>query len=218
MSTIHFNQIGRINKDINGEYCIEAIPGIEGPFSLAADYYRAWATYHRENPRATGLSEFPECVSRAAEILSSKPADPFTLSHPDFGYHNFLVDDDYNLLAVVDWDEAFVGPIEFSAVFPMSLSTLHPSMWQGSSFDTEERRQEEAVLAVQQAQYRRVMDAEAERTKATPMVDPLSLQVSIAQGINRYPQGDLNPWEWLVGFLERDMEAVSNGTVNHSGA
>jgi hypothetical protein len=218
LSTIHFNQIGRINKDINGEYCIEAILGIGGPFSLAADYYRAWATYQRENPRAAGLSGFPECVSRAAEILSFKPSGPFTLSHPDFGYHNFLVDNDYNMLTVIDWDEAYVRPIEFSAVFPMALSTLHPSMWQGSSFDTEERRQEEAVLAAQQAQYRSVMDTEAERTNATPMVDSLSLQVSIAEGINRYPQGDLNPWEWLVELLERDMETETNGTVSHTRA
>lgn len=181
-------------------YCIEALPDIGGPFSCAADYYRAWAIYQRENPRSAGITVFPENVSRAAEILSSQPSGPFTLSHPDFGYHNFLVDKEYNMLAVIDWDEAYVRPIEFAAIFPMALVTLQPRLWQGSPFDTEDRRKEQAEADIKQQEYRRVMDAEAQIHQATLIVDPVSLRVSIAEGINRYPQGDLNPWEWLVDF------------------
>jgi len=92
----------------------------------------------RQSPRRCGQSDaFPKRVTQAANILSIQPAGPFTLSHPDFGYHNFIVDNDYNILAVIDWAGARVQLIEFSAAFPMFLSSLHSIFWKGGKLDNK---------------------------------------------------------------------------------
>ena len=67
------------------------------------------------------------------------------------------------MLAVIDWSGARVQPIEFSAVLPMFLCSLHPIFWEGGQFDNEERRRQEAKLAIQQARYVEVIHAEAQR-------------------------------------------------------
>jgi hypothetical protein len=194
---------------LQGEYYIDSIPGIGGPFSNASDYYRAWALSQQDNPQRQNKSDFPQRVSSASEFLSSKPNGPLALSHPDFGYHNLLVDNDYNMVAVIDWGGAQVRPIEFSSTFPMFLSSLHPSFWQGGRFDTEERRHHESILASQQLKYKTVMDNEANRLQlASVLLDSRSLRVMIAGGIIQYSEGNLNPWEWLIDLLERDMDIV----------
>jgi Phosphotransferase enzyme family len=215
---LHFDQICHINKDQHGDFCIGPIPGIGGPFCNSADYYRAWALSQRENPPRRGKSDpFPERVSSAAEFLSVQPSGPFTLSHPDFGYHNFIVDDDYNMVAVVDWDGARVLPVEFSAAFPMFLSSLHPIFWEVGRFDDEERRGEEAELKVQQAQYVEMIAAEAERCKgiSTMVPESRSLRVMIAGGMLKYEVGNLNPWEWLIDLMERGINDVDSGAIDY---
>ena len=186
MSTLHFDRIGSINKDAHGNFCIGPIPGIGGPFCNAADYYRAWTLSQRGNPRRRHKSDpFPEHISRAAEFLSVQPSGPFTLSHPDFGYHNFLVDDDYNILALIDWSGARVQPIEFSAVLPMFLCSLSPIFWEGGQFDNKERRRQEAKLAIQQARYVEVIHAEAQRHQIISVMahHSQSLRIMIAEGM-----------------------------------
>lgn len=207
MSTLHFDQIGNINKDTHGDFCVGPIPGIGGPFCNSVDYYRAWALAQRKKPRRHHKADaFPERVSRAAELLSVKPFGPFTLSHPDFGYHNFIVDDDYNILAVIDWSGARVQPVEFSAIFPMFLFSLHPIFWEGGKFDNEERRSEEAKLAAEQARYIEMVDVEAKRCQViSAMQQSGPLRIMIADGMVKYDNGNLNPWEWLIDLLESEV-------------
>jgi len=88
------------------------------------------------------------------------------LSHPDFGYHNFLVDDDYNILAVIDRSGARDQPIEFSGELPMFLLSLHPIFWKGGRFDNEKWQSQEAKLAAQQIRSVEVICAEAQRCQA----------------------------------------------------
>ena len=165
----------------SGNFVIGPIPELGGPFCNAADYYCAWAVFQKENPRRRGKPDpFPERISKAAHFLSEHPSGPFALSHPDFGYHNFLVDDDdYNLLAVIDWNGARVQPIEFSAVLPMFLSSLPPIFWRGGRFDNEERQNQEAKLAIQRDEYVAAIRAEAQRCQAISLTDRLSQSLRI---------------------------------------
>jgi len=203
---------------VQGDFCIGPIPGIGGPFGNAADYYRAWALSQKDNPRRRGKSDpFPERISRAAEFLSVQPFGPFTLSHPDFGYHNFIVDDDYNMVAVIDWSSARVQPIEFSAIFPMFLSSLHPIFWEGGRFDNEERRREETKLAAQQARYIDMIDTEAQRSQVVLLLvrQLRSLRVMIAEGMIKYDEGNLNPWEWLIDLIESGISDGDNHAIDY---
>jgi hypothetical protein len=49
-------------------------------------------------------------------IVDSRKHGPFPLSHGDFHGGNLLFDDEYNLKAVIDWANAFVGPLELLSV------------------------------------------------------------------------------------------------------
>ncbi|OJJ60072.1 hypothetical protein ASPSYDRAFT_30886 [Aspergillus sydowii CBS 593.65] len=48
---------------------------------------------------------------------------PFGLAHSDFGAHNLLVNENFDILAVIDFDGLIAGPLEIQAQFP-SLTGL----------------------------------------------------------------------------------------------
>lgn len=218
MSELHFNQIGSIIKDSQGKFGIGPIPTIGGPFSNAADYYRAWALSQNDNLYRGGKRDpFPERVSSVAEILSERSMGPFTISHPDFHYQNFIVDDDYNLLAVIDWDGASVRPIEFSAVLPAFISSLHPIFWEGGRLDHVKRRKSENILKAQQARYLSTMRAQAPESLAISQSWQSigSLRTQLAYGMDLYQGGNLNPWEWLIDLLERVIKQPNESSWNY---
>ena len=119
------------------------------------------------------------------------------------------MDDQYNVLAVIDWDGARVQPIEFSAILPMSLSFVHPIFWDGGRLDNEVRRMEEVEQQVERDRYVGVMEAEAVKCNlVSVMQQSQSLRVLIADGMNRWVDGGMNPWEWLIDLLELELSGT----------
>ena len=119
------------------------IPGLGGPYNTATEYFKAWAAqakFSMSNDQlraASGeyadeivpsVSSFPESVGRLASRLSVRDDGPFPLCHGDFGHNNTVVDDDYQILGVIDWESAFAGPWEIFGDFPLSFSTVPPPM------------------------------------------------------------------------------------------
>ena len=185
---------------------MDEIPGLGGPFSNSADYYRAWAAKQNKNAPSEKLAEeFPARLATVAHRISNYPRGPFNLSHPDFGYHNFIVDNNYNLLAVIDWDGAQVRPLEFSAILPMSLAPLHPIFWVGGKFDTPERRKAEALGAREQMKYLSWIKSHEQQIRLIRDIweYPQSLGIAISYGMSRYEEGNKSPWEWLVDLLDQ---------------
>jgi Phosphotransferase enzyme family len=204
LCALQFQQIGCIVRKSDGTFDVGEIPGLGGPFSNSADYYRAWAT--KQNDKAPS-PKFPSRLITAADRISRYPHGPFTLSHPDFGYHNFIVDDNYDLLAVIDWDRAKVRPLEFSAIVPLGLAPLHSMFWEGGRFDTPERRAEEVINDREQRKY--LSWVKSHQEKVGLMIDdiwefPQPLGIGIADAMSRFEQGNMGPWEWLIDLLERD--------------
>lgn len=74
------------------------------------------------------VSLFPESISKLADRLSVCNHGPFPLCHGDFGHNNIIVDDNYRVLAVIDWETAFAGPWEIFGDFPLTLSVVPPAM------------------------------------------------------------------------------------------
>lgn len=70
------------------------------------------------------VSSFPESISNLANGLSTRDCGPFPLCHGDFGHNNIVVDDDYRILGLIDWETAFAGPWEIFADFPLTLSMV----------------------------------------------------------------------------------------------
>lgn len=103
-----------------GTFEIGPLPdGLGGPYATATEYYRAWAAKNMNIAGAT--SDFPSRINDISSVISKYDHGPFRLIHGDFGHHNVLVDSEFNMLAVIDWEKSFVGPQEMAACFPMRL-------------------------------------------------------------------------------------------------
>jgi Phosphotransferase enzyme family len=202
LSTIHFPEIGTITSIDGVNPTIGPILGIGGPFKEASQFYNAWATCQRTKKS----DPFPERVAKAAGILSAYPHGPFTLSHPDFAYHNFIVDDEYNLLAVIDWDGALIRPIEFSCILPMEIRSMNPIFWKGGRLDNKDSRNDLVVTEELRRKYIAVMSDEKETNTYGIAEYPQPLRVEIALGIVRYEKGNVTAWEWLIDILESKDE------------
>ena len=63
-----------------------------------------------------------------ASRLSNFDNGPFPLIHGDFGHNNAVVDDNYRIIGLIDWEMAFAAPWEIAGDFPLTLSTVPPPM------------------------------------------------------------------------------------------
>lgn len=126
MSSVRFPMIGCIIRTSNG-YSVGPIPGIGGPFETSADFFTRWAkgavlplsrrgVKQRTPPEQfeqvwDSLTRFPSQVAKLAESYSFRKG-PFPVIHGDLFRSNVLMDDDCNVKAIIDWEDAMVGPWE----------------------------------------------------------------------------------------------------------
>jgi hypothetical protein len=79
---------------------------------------------------------FPSTSQESGTLIPDANRGPFRLYYRDLGNLNFLVDDDYNILVLIDWEGTCTLPSEYSAVRPMSLRVLPKVFWRGSRSKT----------------------------------------------------------------------------------
>jgi hypothetical protein len=62
---VQFNQMGSVTKDLHSNYSIGSIPTIGGPFTNAANCYRAWSILQStcKSNRGRKRDVFPERVA-----------------------------------------------------------------------------------------------------------------------------------------------------------
>ncbi|CAI7594348.1 unnamed protein product [Penicillium pancosmium] len=194
MTSVRFPQIGMISQRENGNYDIDAIPGIGGPFGTAKDFFLAWADNAKfpmtDTLIRSQLSQLP--LGMAEEIITSihnfpllfKEAvgrmsfreGPFPLHHPDFNHSNIIIDDAHRILSVIDWEGASTVPWEI-VEFPMFLFTVPPPIDVPSKYDSAgnpisseiQRRWEERleyVESVKRVEEREYTDSRLSNTLA----------------------------------------------------
>lgn len=152
MTSIRFPKIGMITKRDDGSYDIDSIPGLGGPFETAADYLNAWANSVKfplveEKIRAylpphiaadeivTSIQRFPDRIKESLSRIIVRNEGSFPLYHPDFLHSNVIVDEKYNILSVIDWEEAGTVPWEM-VEFPLFLYTTPPPMDSPLKYDS----------------------------------------------------------------------------------
>ena len=125
-----FPKIGAIIRRQNGTYDVGPLPDLGGPFSTATEYLTAWAEAAKfpdmdgaSEEIRTSIMDFPNKMKALAANIAVQDHGPFPLVHDDFGHNNIVVDDDYNILGVIDWENASSMPWE-SVYFPLTLSVL----------------------------------------------------------------------------------------------
>ena len=122
LSSLRFPEIGSLNKDVNGEYYIDDVfggPGI-GRFkkcSTPAEYFHSIVAskkgieekVHRHH-KSQIEREAKHKVELASNFKSSSTSYP--LCHTDLRAANILFNDNYKIVAVIDWSYAHSVPIE----------------------------------------------------------------------------------------------------------
>lgn len=162
ISSIRFPKIGALVRRKDGGYDVGPLPGIGGPFATATEYFQAWATNvryprsesyiraacgpHAEEVLST-TTAFPLEISRCANRLAAiADRGPFPLCHVDFGHNNIIVDNEYNILGVIDWEHAFSSPWE-TTYFPLILQVIPPAIDAPDNYDTDGRPKDVAARA-----------------------------------------------------------------------
>jgi len=143
MSSITFPRIGTPVRLADGTINMDPIPGIGGPFDTAPDFIRAWAaaaSFPLSDERVreccgsdtdeigdevlNSIKTFPNKLSEMADVIAgSYNNGPFPLVHVDYGHNNIIVDTQYNMLGVIDWEYAIAAPWGMVA-YPLFVSTI----------------------------------------------------------------------------------------------
>ncbi|KAG8156786.1 hypothetical protein KVR01_013391 [Diaporthe batatas] len=192
MAAVRFPKIGSIVGS-GGQFEVGPIPGIGGPFDTAAQYFEAWAKvakfpYKEETIRPRTPADLVDEVLAAIRSFPSGIRDlarwfpfqdgPFPLIHTDLYSSNIIIDENYNVLSVIDWENAFVGPWEL-VEFNKELSIVPPVMDGPLYRDTESDiamrlARAEFVKTVREAEERRRSDKKLSDVLADEEVQALS--------------------------------------------
>jgi len=108
---------------------------------------------------------FPKRVGELANLISGPYENgPFPLVHVDFGHNNIVVDSEYNILGVIDWENAISAPwgmVEYpltvrATPVPMDASWNYKSDGSPTDIDLIEKHKD------RQEYLQAVIDAEKE--------------------------------------------------------
>ena len=106
-----------------------------GPWKTSDEYYADLADWLQERAAGSGMvkvkesSSFllPELASDLLRVHGEEKEGPFRLVNRDFGAHNILVDNDFNIVGIVDFDGVMAGSLEQAAQYPtLSCMDLDP--------------------------------------------------------------------------------------------
>lgn len=124
VSKITFNQIGSIylDEETSDFFIGPEVETGKGPWTSSADYYIDMANHALEVCASLAEAEVYESSSFAVPIIFThlmslygnreSTGGPFHVVNRDFGAHNILVNDDFEVVGVIDFDGVMAAPIE----------------------------------------------------------------------------------------------------------
>ncbi|CAG8922165.1 unnamed protein product [Penicillium salamii] len=131
MASLQFDKIGSLYEDPKtGDFYVgpDCQTG-QGPWESSLEYYRDLAQHKLEETVRSAGEEVMDDPSFSLPILFERLISmytdeksvrgPFGIAHPDFGAHNLLVNENFEILAVIDFDGVIAAPIEVQAQFPV---------------------------------------------------------------------------------------------------
>lgn len=131
ISSFTFPHIGSLYVNDQGEFAVgpDVVTGL-GPWSNSADYYADVVSHIYETlPRDERRDEVvdstalfvPSALSYLARVHGHEPTGPFRLVNNDFGTHNILVNEDFDVVGVIDFDGVMAAPIGVVAQYPLFI-------------------------------------------------------------------------------------------------
>ncbi|KAI9793098.1 MAG: hypothetical protein M1816_000996 [Peltula sp. TS41687] len=229
MSSSLFPKIGSISRLEDGSYEIGPIPWLGGPFETATEYLKAWAskaTFPIEedfirmgsgefaDEIIKSVAEFPGRIADLAERIAKRNHGPFPLRHIDFGHNNIVVDDEYNILGVIDWEGAFAAPWEI-VDFPLTLHNTPAPMDVPDFYDENGVPKDEGIrarLAERRAYVEAVRRAEQRGNLPPTLSEVLADQVvqDVATAMRSFTDpGKMGLYSRLLDLHYKDTSTVS---------
>jgi len=137
LASLTFDQIGSLREshDNPGHFIIGSeIETGEGPWDTAEQYFSAVSRHrlqvaeHDADSEVRGSDSFrlPLKFCELMSLLQTHDAGPYSLANRDFGAHNVLVDDDFNIVGLIDFDGVIAAPIELVAQTPLFTGLDRP--------------------------------------------------------------------------------------------
>ena len=95
----------------------------QGPWTSSTDYYRDLAEHHLKRAATCSSGRrlsfaLPLLLNYLLGKLGEEPTGPFRLVNRDFGSHNILVDENFSIVGIVDFDSVMAAPVEVVAQYP----------------------------------------------------------------------------------------------------
>ncbi|KAK5218482.1 hypothetical protein LTR47_011704 [Exophiala xenobiotica] len=130
LSSFEFDRIGSLYQDeTTSQFFIG--PDIEigkGPWASSMDYYADLANHALQDCVANAAADVQTSCSFAVPVIfkhlisvyshDRTSAGHFKLTNRDFGAHNLLVNNDFEIIGVIDLDGVMAAPIEMVAQYP----------------------------------------------------------------------------------------------------
>jgi len=154
-----FQKIGSLyySKETSDFYIGPDVEMGKGPWTSSMDYYldladhliKKTAARFGEETKQSPSFALPTLFNFLMSMLSEERTGPFRLINRDFGAHNILVNDDFDIVGVVDFDGVMAAPMEVVSQYPV-LSCLEvepPGHVETNPFAIEWIKQTEPQLA-----------------------------------------------------------------------
>ena len=211
-----FNQIGSLYQDGDGFKIGPELETGQGPWNEPDEYYTALASHalsvaESDAPPEARQSKAFALPNMFPELMrlygTTGQEGPFSLVNRDFGAHNVLVDDEFSIVGVIDFDGVMAAPIEKVAQFPLFMGLERPIPGHVETRPKAlELRQKRAPLLERYCEY--VKEAAAGQAAVAGQEKPCNLAehllsdaASISRGLDRYGahQKDVNE-RWLAAY------------------
>ena len=205
LASLTFDKIGSLHQDGDKFTIGPEIETGEGPWDTPQQYYEALIRHKMQvaindappEVRESDSFSFPSKFMEAMKLTQSGDAHDtglFGLANRDFGAHNVLVDDEFNIVGFIDFDGVMAAPPAVVAQLPelMGLSRPVPGFVETRKMALEYLREVSHLLPkyidlVQAAVAR--LEANTGKNVASEFANLLvSDAASIVQGLNEYGQ------------------------------
>lgn len=232
LSTHVFDKIGNLfYDDKTGFYIGPDLDTGVGPWSSSLKYYQDTVDWiYWLNLETIPREEYlkwrrtscllPLAFGKLLPIYSTETTGPFRLTNRDFGDHNVLVNENFDIVCVIDFDGLMAAPIEMVAQFPQGLDWPVPKSFVEKN---PMERQREDMKAPQLKEYVEFLKEEENALRQrSPSMLPAEISshmfsrgASIAQGLNRFgTSGSSNEYADYCNILLRE-HAISRRRVKN---
>lgn len=202
LANMTFDKIGSIHQDGDQFTIGPEIETGKGPWDTPQQYYSDLVRHKMEVADADAAPEvresdsfsFPSRFLELMESFGTREAG-FSLVNRDFGAHNVLVDNEFNMVGFIDFDGVMSAPSAFVAQLPVFTDVWRPVPGHVETRPFAVARMEKTahlfpkyVELVREASNQREVSNSTEHT-GSRLADGLSSSAAyIAQGLNEFGQ------------------------------